>query len=176
MVGRTDSLQTAPNLHDRMWELDGFGDYMKHSFHFQFIVLRRGITFTQMARNLEMHSFCEIQNVHRRGEITSKTEHFLSPKKKTWILGLWFYFNALQLFAAQTVPISDVSLVTVSQWGVMETLLAQSWCLSVRSFERPVWGIYYYMDDWVNLRVYGLLHSDNTPGIFKIQNKSLSLC
>lgn len=33
--------------------MDGFGDYMKHSFHSQFIVLRRGITFTQMARNLE---------------------------------------------------------------------------------------------------------------------------
>lgn len=53
MVGRRDSLQTAPHLHDRMWELDGFGDYMKHSFHSQSIVLRRGITFTQMARNLE---------------------------------------------------------------------------------------------------------------------------
>lgn len=66
MVGRPDSLQTEPNLHDRMWELDGFGDYMKHSFHFQFIVLRRGITFTQMARNLEMHSYRESQNVHRR--------------------------------------------------------------------------------------------------------------
>lgn len=71
MVWRPDSLQTAPNLHDRMWELDGFGDYMKHSFHFQFIVLRRGITFTQMARNLEMHSFCETQNVHWR-----KKNHF----------------------------------------------------------------------------------------------------
>lgn len=67
MVGRTDSLQTAPNLHDRMWELDGFGDYVKHSFHFQFIVQRRGITFTQMVRNLERHSFCATQNVHGKG-------------------------------------------------------------------------------------------------------------
>lgn len=65
MVRRPDSLQTAPHLHDRMWELDGFGDYMKHSFHFQFIVLRRGITFSQMVRNLELHSFCATQNVHR---------------------------------------------------------------------------------------------------------------
>ena len=55
--------------------MDGFGDYMKHSFHFQFIVLRRGITFTQMARNLEMHSFCETQNVHRR-EKKNKKNHF----------------------------------------------------------------------------------------------------
>lgn len=67
MVGRTDSLQTAPNLHDRMWELDGFGDYVKHSFHFQFIVRRRGITFTQMERNLERHSFCATQNVYGNG-------------------------------------------------------------------------------------------------------------
>ena len=67
MVGRTDSLQTAPNLHDRMWELDGFGDYVKHSFHFQFIVRRRGITFTQMVRNLERHSFCATQNVYGKG-------------------------------------------------------------------------------------------------------------
>lgn len=64
MVGRRDSLQTAPHLHDRMWELDGFGDYMKHSFHSQSIVLRRGITFTQMARNLEKAQL--LCNTHKK--------------------------------------------------------------------------------------------------------------
>lgn len=68
MVGRWDSLQTAAHLHDRMWELDGFGDYTKHSFHSQSIVLRRGITFTQMARKLEKAQLlCNTKNVHRRG-------------------------------------------------------------------------------------------------------------
>lgn len=93
MVGRTDSLQTAPNLHDRMWELDGFGDYVKHSFHFQFIVQRRGITFTQMVRNLERHSFCATQNVHGKGGISSKTklekrgfQHFILFSLKTGFL------------------------------------------------------------------------------------------
>lgn len=90
MVGRPDSLQTAPNLHDRMWELDGFGDYMKHSFHFQFIVLKRGITFTQMARNLEMHSFCESQKmcIGEEEKNTSKTEstvHFFYSKRKCFV-------------------------------------------------------------------------------------------
>lgn len=72
MVGRTDSLQTAPNLHDRMWELDGFGDYVKHSFHFQFIVRRRGITFTQMERNLERHSFCATKNAYGKRRVWKK--------------------------------------------------------------------------------------------------------
>lgn len=96
MVGRTDSLQTAPNLHDRMWELDGFGDYVKHSFHFQFIVQRRGITFTQMVRNLERHSFCATQNVHGKGGISSKTklekrgfQHFIFFKN--WLSAACLY-------------------------------------------------------------------------------------
>lgn len=87
MVGRRDSLQTAPHLHDRMWELDGFGDYMKHSFHSQSIVLRRGITFTQMARNLEKAQLlCNTKKCAReKGEkkMTSKAESFfpLPPSK-----------------------------------------------------------------------------------------------
>lgn len=112
MVGRPDSLQTAPNLHDRMWELDGFGDYMKHSFHFQFIVLRRGITFIQMAGNLEMHSFCESQNGHRRGrrgqkKSTSKTESILlfTRRKKM----CYSAYNGSQLYTAQMELISVVS-------------------------------------------------------------------
>lgn len=87
MVGRTDSLQTAPNLHDRMWELDGFGDYVKHSFHFQFIVRRRGITFTQMERNLERHSFCATQNVYGKGGIGGE-----SLQRPNWEKGFYHFF------------------------------------------------------------------------------------
>lgn len=90
MVGRRDSLQTAAHLHDRMWELDGFGDYMKHSFHSQSIVLRRGITFTQMARNLEKAQLLCNTHTHRKKKcaqekeekMTSKAESFFSPPSK----------------------------------------------------------------------------------------------
>lgn len=83
MVGRRDSLQTAPHLHDRMWELDGFGDYMKHSFHSQSIVLRRGITFTQMARNLEKAQL--LCNTHTKKCAREKGGDF-----KGWI----FFFSS----------------------------------------------------------------------------------
>lgn len=114
MVGRPDSLQTAPNLHDRMWELDGFGDYMKHSFHFQFIVLRRGITFTQMARNLEMHSFCETQNVHRREKKKSLQRQnlywvfFFLWKKMCFLAFCIFFLNGLQLLSASQMELINV--------------------------------------------------------------------
>lgn len=103
MVGRLDSLQTAPNLHDRMWELDGFGDYMKHSFHFQFIVLRRGITFTQMARNLEMHILYDSQNVQEK-----KKSHF-----KDFILFTVFFSCSALLSNTFLMGYSFVQL----KWG-----------------------------------------------------------
>lgn len=124
MVGRPDSLQTAPNLHDRMWELDGFGDYMKHSFHFQFIVLRRGITFTQMAKNSEMHSFCEPQSVHFKRRIYG----FFFEQE--YVLYHLYFFNGLQLYEAQFIW-SVLSAVVTRDYiilEVLETILGQLQC------------------------------------------------
>lgn len=121
MVGRPDSLQTAPNLHDRMWELDGFGDYMKHSFHFQFIVLRRGITFTQMAKNSEMYSFFEPQSVHRRRK-KLQTQNLWIFFSWTGICSLSFvFFNGLQLYEAQFIW-SVLSAVVTRDYIILEVL------------------------------------------------------
>lgn len=119
MVGRPDSLQTAPNLHDRMWELDGFGDYMKHSFHFQFIVLRRGITFTQMAKNSEMHSFCEPQSVH-----------FKLQMQNLWIFFFEQEYVLYQLYEAQFIWSVLSAVVTRGHiiLEVLETILGQLQC------------------------------------------------
>lgn len=131
MVGRPDSLQTAPNLHDRMWELDGFGDYMKHSFHFQFIVLRRGITFTQMAKNSKMYSFFEPQSVHRRRKKTSNAESMDFFFSWTGICSLSFvFFNGLQLYEAQFIWSVLSAVVTRDHiiLEVLETILGQLQC------------------------------------------------
>lgn len=151
MVGRPDSLQTAPHLHDRMWELDGFGDYMKHSFHFQFIVLRRGITFTQMARNLEMHSFCESQNVHgrRRSKKTSKRE--------SMVLFLYWGKNCVEVgifkwaAAAVTVEVFKPhghSLAVSFMGGCRDTAGTIIVSIMVRSLWRSAQGTYYCTADW----------------------------
>lgn len=122
MVGRTDSLQTAPNLHDRMWELDGFGDYVKHSFQFQFIVRRRGITFTQMERNLERHSFCATQNVYGKGGGGGPFKEKKNGKKR-FIVFIFFLKLALVF----------CSLHVAGQWchGLhhSQVLRGPSWCL-----------------------------------------------
>lgn len=127
MVGRPDSLQTAPNLHDRMWELDGFGDYMKHSFHFQFIVLRRGITFTQMAKNSEMHSFCEPQCVHFKLQTQNLWIFFLN---RNMFAIICIFFNGLQLYEAQFIWSVLSAVVTRDHiiLEVLETILGQLQC------------------------------------------------
>lgn len=122
MVGRPDSLQTAPNLHDRMWELDGFGDYMKHSFHFQFIVLRRGITFTQMAKNSEMYSFFEPQSVHRRRKkLQTQNLWIFFFLEQEYVLYHLYFFNGLQLYEAQFIW-SVLSAVVTRDHIILEVL------------------------------------------------------
>lgn len=154
MVGRPDSLQTAPNLHDRMWELDGFGDYMKHSFHFQFIVLKRGITFTQMARNLEMHSFCELQKkcAHemkkkslQRQNLQYVSFFFFTPKENV----LWqsVFSNGLQMQLVVFKPHRH-SLTMCFMGGCRHTARTIRMSIMVRSLQRSVQGTYYCMADW----------------------------